>query len=275
VPVIIDHHNAEHLILQRYAALERNPAKKLYAWLESRKIRAWEQKACERAAVALDCSARDLDVLRSLAPQTQFFVVPNVVDVNHYRPDPGREQPHTIVFQGGMDWYPNRDAVQFFIAEILPQVRSSFSDVKFIVAGRNPPEAFRRQCEATAGVVFTGTVDDMRSVIARAAISVVPLRIGSGTRLKILEAAAMGKAIVSTSLGAEGLDFRSSDDILIADRAPDFAAAVTTLLADAVARRRIGLAARQRVEELYSSAALRAAIRPALELVGSDRLVPA
>jgi glycosyltransferase involved in cell wall biosynthesis len=153
--------------------------------------------------------------------------------------------------------------VEFFALRILPEVRGLLPDVKFVVGGRNPPGWLRRRFAGIAGVEFTGTVPDMRAEIAKATVCVVPLRIGSGTRLKILEAAAMAKPIVSTRLGAEGLDFVDGREIVLADDPKAFAGAVAELLSDASRRRQLGQAARTRVEECYGVPALRAAVRAA------------
>ncbi|MHB8412006.1 MAG: glycosyltransferase family 4 protein [Candidatus Acidiferrales bacterium] len=266
VPLIADFHNVDHLILERYLEFEGNPWKRLYVRTESRRVRDWERLVCQSAALALVCSAYDGDLLVRMCSATPIFVVPNVVDVNHYG-SPDREDPFRIIFQGGMDWYPNRDAVEFFITSILPHVRQQVPAAQFCVAGRNPPPEFVQRFRNIPNVKFTGTVPDMRAEIVISAISVVPLRIGSGTRLKILEAAAMAKAIVSTRLGAEGLDFLNSREIVLEDDPKRFAEAVAALLGNQHRRRDIGVAARARVEKQYSFAALRQAIQTAMTSV--------
>jgi glycosyltransferase involved in cell wall biosynthesis len=277
VPVIVDFHNVDYLIMERYLQFERNPFKRLYAWLESRKLRSWERRACQLAASAFACSAHDRALLEALAPNLPMFVVPNVVDVDEYTPKAG-EDSGKILFQGGMDWYPNRDAVEFFVNQIFPQVRSRIPDARFVAAGRNPPEDFRQRLSRVPRVQFTGTVPDMRSEIAAASVCVVPLRMGSGTRLKILESAAMAKPIVSTRLGAEGLEFRDGEEIILADEPAAFADAVAKLLTAAPDRQRLGQAARQRVERDYSLLALRASLRqPFTEfgaVAGFNRAIP-
>jgi polysaccharide biosynthesis protein PslH len=277
VPLVLDNQNVEHLILQRYLALESNPAKWCYARLEHRRMRQWERLACHRATVGLACSKHDQALLQALNRALPVFVVPNVVDVEGYTPA-GADDGVTVVYQGGMDWYPNRDAVGFFVSDILPDLRRLIPRVRFVAAGRNPPEKFHRRVAAIPDVVLTGTVPDMREQIGKAAVCVVPLRIGSGTRLKILEAAAMAKPIVSTSVGAEGLDFVEGEEIILADEPHAFARAVAGLLADAGARRALGQAARRRVEQSYSFPVLRTAVRDALEALGtnptSDRSIP-
>jgi glycosyltransferase involved in cell wall biosynthesis len=207
----------------------------------------------------------DEALLRRLAPRSAIAVVPNVVDTETYRPAPQTGEP-VVLYQGGMDWHPNRDAVEHFAAAILPALRRRAPEAVFRVAGRGPDPAFRRRMER-AGVAFTGTVPDMRAEIARAAVCVVPLRIGSGTRLKILEAAAMGKAIVSTALGAEGLEFTDGEEILIADDPEVLAARVADLLADAPRRHALGAAARRRAVASYGMPVVRQTLRAALAAV--------
>jgi glycosyltransferase involved in cell wall biosynthesis len=269
IPLVVDFHNVDYLIMERYVRLESNRAKRLYARLESRKLHEWERGACQRASIAWACSTYDRALLQELRRSLPMFVVPNIVDVDEYAAD-SAEDPRKILFQGGMDWYPNRDAVEFFVAQVFSRIRSQVPDVRFVVAGRNPPEEFRQRLGRVPGVEFTGTVPDMRVEIASAAVCVVPLRIGSGTRLKILEAAAMAKPIVSTRLGAEGLEFRDGKEIALEDEPAAFADAVVKLLSAARDRHRLGQAARKRVEQNYSFPALRASLREALNTFTRD-----
>jgi glycosyltransferase involved in cell wall biosynthesis len=264
VPVILNNHNLDHMILQRYLRFERNPAKKAYARLEGWKTRRWQQASCRRSALALACSEFDRKAIQSFAPQTPVMVAPNIVDVDSYQPKEA-ELPGTVLYQGGMDWYPNRDAVEFFVSAILPKIRAVVPQAKFVVGGRSPSDAFRRRFSAVPGVEFTGTVPDMRAEIAKASVCVVPLRIGSGTRLKILEAAAMAKPIVSTRVGAEGLDFVDGEEILLADEPGEFAEAVVSLLGDPARRRQVGQAADRRVRRECSSSALQGAVQRAVD----------
>jgi glycosyltransferase involved in cell wall biosynthesis len=262
VPLIVDHQNVEHLLIQRYIEHSGSLARALYARLEGASTRAWERYACVRAQLVLACSEHDRSVFEKLHQQSPVAVAPNVVDVASYHPAPDGE-PGTVLYTGGMDWYPNRDAVEYFAHQVLPALRQQAPGARFVVAGRNPSDEFRRQFAGMADVVFTGTVPDMRTVIAKACVCVVPLRIGSGTRLKILEAAAISKPIVSTSVGVEGLEFRNGYEILIAGDAQSFASATAGLLQDPVRRAQLGAAARRRVEGRYSLASLAAALRTA------------
>jgi glycosyltransferase involved in cell wall biosynthesis len=262
-PILLNHHNTEHVILRRYLAQERHPAKLAYASLEYWKMKRWERDLCRVSAVGMVCSESDRVTLGRLAPSLRLEIVPNVVDVASADTSVP-EHPRTVLFQGGLDWYPNRDAVTFLATAILPELRRRIPDACVVIAGRNPDPRFIRRFRDIPDFRFTGTVDDMRPMIARAAVCVAPLRIGSGTRLKILEAAALAKPIVSTTLGAEGLDFRDGEEILLADEPAAFAEAVAGLLRDNRRRTVLGRAARRRVEAQYTVTTLRHRLRQAL-----------
>lgn len=269
MPVILNHENVEHTILRRYIEVERSPVKRLYAWLEYLKMRRWEQRACTRARVGLACSNLDAQALSTLCPSLSLVIAPNVVDADADAPAVP-EEPATILFQGGMDWLPNRDAVAFFASTILPHVQALVPEARFLVAGRNPSSDFVASFAHIRGMSFTGTVEDIRAVIARATVAVAPLRIGSGTRLKIIEAAVLGKPVVSTSVGAEGLDFVDGEEIIIADEPTLFARRVAELLRNPSRRRAIGIAARRRAEQQYGLAALRGALACAASYLRPD-----
>jgi glycosyltransferase involved in cell wall biosynthesis len=269
VPLALNAFDLEHLILERYLAHESNPLKLAYGWLESRKVRRWETQAFSQAAWVMSCSQHDRELVQCLHPGVATLVVPNIVDVDSYIPAGDVDQP-VLIYQGGMDWYPNRDAVEYLAFEILPILRELVPHVRIVIAGRNPSTDFRRRFKDIAEMSFTGTVADMRLPIAKAAVCLVPLRIGSGTRMKILEAAAMGKPIVSTALGAEGLEFIDGSEILIADRPHAFAEAVAGLLSDPARRRSLGRAARRRVEQQYSMPVLRESLGELTTLVESE-----
>lgn len=266
VPVLLNKDDVGYLLVERYSKLQRNPAKKLYGWLEAQKIRRFEREAVSRATV-MSCSGFDRNLLQALCPAARITVVPNVVDTEKYAPA-GEGEPSTVLYQGGMDWYPNRDAAEFFISSVLPHLRRMAPGVRFVAAGRDPSGSVGKHFARFPDVRFTGAVPDMRDEIAKAVVCVVPLRIGSGTRLKILEAAAMAKPMVSTRLGAEGLDFEDGEEILLADDPVAFASAVADLLVKPDRRRAIGQAARRRVEAQYSMGALRQSLREMLENAG-------
>ena len=264
IPIFLNKHDITHEIMGRFLDYERNPLKRLYGRSEYAKVRQLEIDACSNSEAVLACSERDAQEIRKLCPAARIYILPNVVDVWSYQPtyeDDGR----TVLYVGAMDWFPNRDAVDYFAEEILPRLRRKAPDLHFTVAGRNPSQKMRERYRGFPDVTLSGSVTEMRPIIAKAAVCVVPLRIGSGTRLKILEAAAMGKPVVSTCLGAEGLEFVPGEEIVLADEPEGFAAAVADLLTDRSRRISLGRAARRRVEGHYDLSTLSTAVRTAFE----------
>lgn len=267
VPIALNCHNVEYVILERYARLERNPLKKYYARIESHLMRIAERRGSYRASLAMVCSQVDLEILRLFRQDLPVFVVPNAVDTDLIHPVERSSLSRTgpvLLFQGGMDWYPNRDAVEFLAREILPRIRAVCPEVKLIVAGRNPPIHFIEQFRSDLKIEFTGTVPDMRPYLAAATVVVVPLRLGSGTRIKILEACAAGKPVVSTSLGAEGLGLAAEKEIILADNPVQFARSVVALLRDPARRDAIATSARKVILERYTHQALKKSLKMAI-----------
>lgn len=252
-PLVVNHHNLEHRIFDTYRQIESSRWKRTLAAWEAFKVRRWEIKVGQRTALNWVCSRVDRDGLRQQQPGACVQIVPNVAPEAATSAEVDED---LVVFQGALDWFPNRDAVQFFLAEIWPCIVHARPSARFLIVGRNPPAAFVARHRRDPQVSFTGTVPDTAPYLARAAVAVAPLRVGSGTRLKILEAAALGKPTVATPLGAEGLEFTPGREILLATEPAAFAAAVLDLLASSVLRRRMGAAAQARVHADYDFAAL-------------------
>jgi sugar transferase (PEP-CTERM/EpsH1 system associated) len=251
VPAVLFEHNVEHMIWQRLCRSERRPWARALLEIEWRKMRRYEARACARARATIAVSGADRAVLSALAPGARIAEIPTGVDTAYFAPDGHREAPGRLVFTGSMDWYPNEDAILYFTDRILPAIRREMPEVSMAVVGRNPTPRLRAVAEA-AGIRVTGTVDDVRPYVADAAVYVVPLRVGGGTRLKIFEALAMAKAVVSTSVGAEGLPLTSGEHFLRADEPAEFAASVVRLLRAPELRRRIGRAGRALIEGRYA-----------------------
>jgi glycosyltransferase involved in cell wall biosynthesis len=251
VPVVLFQHNVEHMIWQRLCAVESRLWRRALIEIEWRKLRAREAEACALSDLTITVSEDDRRRLEALAPGMRGVSIPTGVDTDYFTPDGYRERPTQLVFSGSMDWHPNEDAVIHFADVILPRIRASVPDVSFTIVGRNPGPRVR-DLATRPGIVVTGTVEDVRPWIGEAAVYVVPLRAGSGTRLKIFEALAMGKAVVSTTVGAEGLGLEPAHHFLPADDPAPFANAVTSLLRDMDQRRALGRAGRLLVEANYS-----------------------
>jgi glycosyltransferase involved in cell wall biosynthesis len=217
-------------------------------------------------------SKRDEDRLRSLAPQARTMVVPNGVDTEFFFPSSGDLQIRgRVVFLGPTYMFPNRDAVDFFLESIWPAVRQSCPDATFRTIGKNSA-AEKARFESQPGTSALGYVSDIRPAFAEAQCSVVPLRVGGGTRLKILDAWSMGKAIVSTSIGCEGLETIDGVNILIRDEPSEFAAAVVDVLRNSELRARLQAGGRQTVETHYAWSVVGARLNAAYhELIEASR----
>lgn len=273
--VVLDEHNIEYDILHRTAAREAGRGRKLYNYLDYHKLRREERGAWRRVDGCTLTSGRDEAILRAQAPALPTAVVPNGVDLEQFRPAPqAAAEPQTILFFGAVSYYPNTDGLLYFLREVFPLLRARYPELRLRIVGPEPPEAIRR-C-ASDRIAVTGFVDDVRAEIARATAVVVPLRIGGGTRLKIVEAMGMGKAIVSTTLGAEGLAVTDGEEVLLADDAATFADRVGRLLDDPALRARLGAAARGLAERRYGWAAAAASLedfyRRLLDAAPGDRL---
>jgi sugar transferase (PEP-CTERM/EpsH1 system associated) len=257
--LIFDEHNAEY-VLQRTAfesdarLLTRWHAA-LYSWIQWKKLERYERAMCRRADHIVACSDADARAIRNLVTAKSIItVIPNGVDTDLFVPsDEVCAKPHSelaMAFAGKMDFRPNIDAMLWFCDDILPRIRAEIPLARIVIVGQKPAPRIAA-LRAREGVQVTGWVDDTRPYVADAAVCVVPLRMGSGTRLKALEAMALGKAIVSTARGVEGIDLMPGRDAVIADAPEQFAREVIALMRDAERRRALGKAARALVESKY------------------------
>jgi sugar transferase (PEP-CTERM/EpsH1 system associated) len=251
-PSILFQHNVEAMIWKRHFEVQTNTAKKTYLRDQWRKMVKFEKEMCRRFDAVIAVSAEDRDQMREEYGVKAVFEVPTGVDTDFFAPS-GRENvdPHNVVFTGSMDWLPNEDAIRYYTEQILPIVRRSIPDAKLTVVGRNPYPSLLELSRRDPSIVVTGRVEDVRPYMERAAAYVVPLRIGGGTRLKIYEAMAMEKAIVSTTVGAEGLPVTNGRELRIADTPETFAASVVDLLTNAEAARKLGQEAARVVREKF------------------------
>jgi glycosyltransferase involved in cell wall biosynthesis len=241
-PTVLFQHNVESEIWRRHALSTRNPASRLLYRVEYRKMLRYEQNTLPRFHHIIAVSEHDRQVMGKWTDPSRITVVPTGVDLEQYRPGPSSGASEALVlFVGAMDWEPNVDAVEYFCREIWPSIRAKVPAARFRVVGRDPSRRVRRLASSSVEVV--GAVPFVADHLRDAAVVVVPLRVGGGTRLKIYEAMAVGKAVVSTSVGAEGLDVHHQQDILLADDPSAFAGAVTRLLQDVELRRRYERAA--------------------------------
>lgn len=274
VPVACTHHNVESALLRRRAqAVGALPG--AYIRMQADLMEAEERRWCPRVDLNVMCSSIDAELLQEVAPGSRCHVAPNGVDIEEFRPgapgaadadgaaegegapdvdggDDGGDPPEEsgAVYVGGTSWFPNLDALEYFAEDILPRIREDHPEFPVKWVGFSTPEqqaAFGRH-----GIELTGYVDDVRPYVHRAASFIVPLRVGGGTRLKIVMAWAMGAAVISTSVGCEGLAAEDGVNIIVRDTPAELAEAVMEVEQDPELRRRLGEAARKAAEEIYA-----------------------
>ena len=232
-PVVLFQHNVEAMIWKRHYEVQTNPMKKAYLYGQWQKTHRFEKEMCRRFDCVIAVSAEDRDHMKQEYGAQAVFDVPTGVDVEFFRPSGTvLAAKHNIVYTGSMDWLPNEDAIRYFMREIMPLIKNKVPDATLTVVGRNPTAALVDLSKEDPSLVITGRVDDVRPYIESAAVYIVPLRIGGGTRLKIFEAMAMEKPVVSTTIGAEGLPLTDGVELLLADEPRTFADAVMKLFAD-------------------------------------------
>jgi sugar transferase (PEP-CTERM/EpsH1 system associated) len=252
-PAILFTHNVEAEIWRRHSETARNRIAQLLLAQQWRRMLRFERAALGRFDLVLAVSEADGQTFERLYPgalHAPVHIVQTGVDTSFFTPMAAATKRAHLVFTGSMDWLPNVDGMQYFVRDVLPRIRKAEPDATLSIIGRSPTPAVKRLA-LDAGIEITGRVDDVRPHIAEGAVYIVPLRIGGGTRLKIFEAMAMGKAVVSTTIGAEGLPVTPGEHVVIADDPAQFARAVVDLIRDHEYRRRIEIEARRLVVERY------------------------
>ncbi len=250
--VVLFQHNVETIIWRRHASTAPDPVRKLYFGMQARRMFNWERRMCRAAGRVIAVSAQDAAAMKELFGVEKVSTIPTGVDVEFFRRPPQVSPRADIVFLGSMDWMPNIDGVQYFVREILPLIRKRLPACTLAVVGRAPSAAIRALAEHDPAIQVTGTVADVRPWLWGAKVSVVPLRIGGGTRLKIYEAMAAGTANVSTNIGAEGLQVDHPANIRLADTPAAFAEQCIELLENAPERERLAAEALNLVTARFS-----------------------
>lgn len=249
--LVLNHHNVESTLLLRRADNESNPGSRMYLRHQGRKLRRWEAKMCPQFDVNLTVSSLDADELGRQAPDAHYEVIANGTDTEYFAPR-GESDGHDMMYAGGGTWYPNRDAMTWFCREIFPLIADKVPDATMNVIGGQPPAEVVAASGADARIKVHGFVPDVRPFMARSSVYVAPIRVGGGTRLKILDAFAAGKAVVSTAVGCEGIDCIDGEHIVIANTPGDIANRVVYLMQHPEKRREIERNARRLAENSYS-----------------------
>jgi polysaccharide biosynthesis protein PslH len=248
--LVLDEHNIEYEVFRRMSKAERSIPRRAFNRVEHARFRRFEQRWWARVDGCIVTSDREAPIVRARAPQTPVAVVPNGVDLDYFAPSMSSVEPHTVVFNGILTYRPNLDAVRHLIEEIWPLVLRRCPEARLKVVGRMTGVDVRDLLQP--GVELLGEVPDIRPHLQKAAVVAVPIRIGGGTRLKVVEGLAMGKAMVSTSLGCEGVAVRDGEHLLIGDDARAFASRVLDLFDNPAIADKLGRAGRGLVERNYS-----------------------
>jgi sugar transferase (PEP-CTERM/EpsH1 system associated) len=252
-PSMIDEHNVEYKILERCVDVEPSFLKRALFRDQARKMKKFEQEMLLSSTACCAVSSDDKTLLDELTnKKISSYIIPNGVDTKYFHiQKEGTLEEDSIVFTGSMDWLPNDDAAVFFCREVLPLIWKKRPEVKFYIVGRNPSAALNELAKDEKRITVTGRVEDVRDYVWRSKIFVVPIRVGGGTRLKILEAMSMAKTTISTTIGAEGIRHTDGKNIILADTLADLAKTTIELLGNSLQRHAIGEGGRKLVCEQY------------------------
>jgi glycosyltransferase involved in cell wall biosynthesis len=250
MPIIISSHNIESDIWKRFAKNSKNVLKKIIGSQQARRIEELEKYWYPKATSCIAVSNQDAEIIQSYGAKVE--VIDNGVDINYYMKCHEDYDESSIAFTASFDTFSNQDGVHFFMREIYPLIKYKYPSVKLYLIGKNPPKNIVSYGKADSSVCVTGTVTDVRPFLQKVALCVVPLRIGGGSRLKILEAMAMKKAVVSTTIGAEGLNICDHGNIVIADEPIYFSDMVVELLSNHEKRKSLASSAFEFVRQNYN-----------------------
>lgn len=252
VPKILNHHGVESLMIRRRVTNEPNLFKKLYLLVEAYKLRKYEERNCYKFYMNITVSEDDKLMLKKISPHSRIEVVENGVDVNFFKQKDNHNNTNRLIFAGRMDQYSNVDAIMEFCRNVWPLVKEKFPKMRFSIIGNNPPQKLLDMARNDERIEVLGYVDDVRPYFAGASISICPIRDGGGTRLKILDAMAMGMPIISTTIGCEGIDVSPGKDVLIANTPEEYVNSISKLNNDDFLRENLSNYARIKVENKYS-----------------------
>jgi hypothetical protein len=263
VPVLLSEPAIEYVAWRRHARVARPWFTRPGISLEALKMRFWEPRAWSEVTVVGVMSSVDQKIVRRATPGVKTVLAPNGVDTDYFRPDPAvRRDSRTAIYMGDYKYFPNTDAVLYFAGEILPRIRQQRDDFELVLIGKDPPpELLALHHDPNARITVTGLVDDTRPYLQGSAVFICPLRSGSGTRFKLLEALACGCPVVSTRVGAEGLGAVDGQHMLLRDEPQAFADAVLQILDNPALGARIGQQGREWVIQLHAWAHSAARLR--------------
>ena len=252
----LDHHNIESDMMLRRARMELNPVRRLYFWQEGLRLRRYERQVCSQFDLNITCSSLDTDRLKFVVPGVVAKEVPNGVDTEYFRPSERSRRSLSLVFAGNMSWYPNSAAMSFFAEKVWPMLKNRLPGVSMDVVGASPSTRLLTLAARDRDFRVHGFVPDVRPHIDGATVYVCPIMDGGGTKLKILDALAMGKPIVAHPIACEGIDVRDGHDVVFAREPGEFVNSIVTLLGNPERRERLSRNARSLAESTYAYACI-------------------
>jgi glycosyltransferase involved in cell wall biosynthesis len=252
IPVILTNHNVESLRIYRWMEVEKKLFIKSFLFYQYLKLKDFEKRICPESHQCIVVSDYDKTYLKNLCGVDNFVVIPNGVDVRYFKPESGEVKRDHLVWVGGMTGPYNSDAVDFFIQKIWPVIKYEVREATIDFAGGGPTQMLRNKALEDKSVHVLGFVPDIRPIVQRASVFVAPIRIGSGTKIKVLNAMAQAKPVVATTTAAEGIDVTPEENILIADDPQEFAKKILYLLRNEEIRGKMGEKAREMIERKYS-----------------------
>ena len=251
IPTMLFQHNVESTIAKRHLEKAKNPVSIIFWWLQHRRMFRHEKAMCKRFSGTIAVSEKDKLCMEEWFKADNVYNIPTGVDTEFYKPQKVIVEKKQLVFTGSMDWLPNEDAMIYFIQKIFPQIQAEEPSTRLVIVGRQPTPRLLKLTKDRNDIITTGWVEDTRPYIEDSAVFIVPIRIGGGTRMKIYEALSMGKAVVSTTVGAEGLPLTHEEHILFADQEQEFADNTIRLLRDKELRKSLGTTARKYVYDHF------------------------
>lgn len=252
IKVVLNHHNIESAMMLRRAENESNLFRKLYFYQEGIKLQRLEQRICNKFNLNITCSDLDSERLKNTAVVTDCISIPNGVDLDYFQPIATKIKPKSLVFAGGLSWYPNLDAMTFFLKSVWPELVKQIPDISLTVIGKNPPAWMLEMQKEYSNLRITGFVDDVRPYLAEAQIYICPIKDGGGTKLKVLDALAMGKPLIADAIACEGIEVVNNESVIFASTPADYIEKIKFLIDNPVVGEDLSRNGAQLIKDRYS-----------------------
>ena len=252
IKVVLNHHNIESAMMLRRAENENNLLKKFYFYQEGIKLQRLERRICNKFDLNITCSDLDSERLKAIAGITDCISIPNGVDLDYFQPIATRIKPKSLVFAGGLSWYPNLDAMTFFLKSVWPELVKQIPGISMTVIGKNPPAWMLEMQKEFSNLHIAGFVDDVRPYLAEAQIYICPIKDGGGTKLKVLDALAMGKALIADEIACEGIEVVNNKSVIFASTPAEYIEKIKYLIDNPTIGEELARNGTQLIQNQYS-----------------------